>query len=65
MSETGTIIRTGIEQASTQKQLSNEDGQGIYKAAKDTEGGKRSWLVDVGIASLIGGVGGYLIARAL
>jgi hypothetical protein len=65
MSQTGTLLQTGIEQAQSQNQLSSEDGQGIYKSAKATDGGKRAWYVDVGIAALVGGVGGYLLARAM
>lgn len=64
MSETGTIITTGITQANAQKTLSDEDGQGIYKAARDTNGGKKSWWLDLGIAAGVGVLGGYLLGKA-
>lgn len=64
MSETGTIIKTGIDQASAQNQLSDEDGRAVYASAKATSGGKHSWWIDVGIASAVGLVGGYILGKA-
>lgn len=64
LSPGGNGIVTSITQAERGGQLNDDDGQAIYKAAKDTRGGQKQWWIELGIGVGGGLIIGYLLGKA-